>query len=166
MNLHIRGATITDMDLVYTLILQKTAFDGALPLLKATPETLKQTLFGASPLATVILAEVNETPVGFALVYYTYSSLLAQSSLWMDDLFIQPHMRGRGIGTALVTYLAELAQSRNCGRMDWMVATDNTQGMAFYQKLGATILERNRVCRFDQDTLTTIAKQQLTRNWH
>jgi GNAT superfamily N-acetyltransferase len=164
MNLHIRRATVDDLDLVHALILQKIEFDGTLPLCRATPATLKQTLFGVSPLATVLLAEVDAISVGFALFYFTYSSLLAQSSLWMDDLFIQPHMRGRGIGTALVTSLAELAQSRNCGRMDWMVATDNTQGLAFYQKLGAKILERNRVCRFDQDTLTTIANRQLTRN--
>jgi GNAT superfamily N-acetyltransferase len=163
MNLRIRSATVDDLDLIHALILQKIEFDGTLPPRKPTPEMLKQTLFGAAPLATILLAEVDTIAVGFTLFYYTYSSLLAQPSLWMDDLFIQPQMRGQGIGTALVTHLAELAQSRHCGRMDWMVATDNIRGLAFYQKLGAKILERNRVCRFDQDALATIAHQQPIR---
>jgi GNAT superfamily N-acetyltransferase len=148
-DIDIRAATLADLDLLLSFIAQKAEFDGQLSQLQATPETLCQTLFAEAPLAQALLAEVNKIVIGFALFYFTYSSFLAKPSLWIDDLFVQSQMRNQGIGTALMQEIFQIAQSQNCGRIEWTVATQNVNAIAFYQKHQAQILERIRVCRVE-----------------
>lgn len=143
----IRLATENDVDLIHAFIAQKAEFDGVPHSLQITIDQLQQTLFGSPPLAQVLLAEVEEMPVGFLLFFQTYSSFLAQPTLWMDDLFVQSHMRDRGVGTALLRKLAEIAQELGCGRIEWTVATRNDAAIAFYQKHDAQILDNVRLCR-------------------
>jgi GNAT superfamily N-acetyltransferase len=107
----------------------------------------------------VLLAEVTGKAVGFAMFYASYSSLLAQPCLWLDDLFVQSHFRGFGVGTALLKHLAQIAESTNCGRIEWTVNTGNSPGIAFYQKQGARILENIRVCRIDGDAINLLASK-------
>ncbi len=145
--INIRGATEADSNLLLSLIAQKAQFDGQLNNLQATAATLWQTLFSDFPLAQVLLAETNNTAVGFALFYFSYSSFLAKPSLWIDDLFVQRSMRQQGIGSALMQQIFQIAQARNCGRIEWTVATQNSPAIAFYQKHQAQILEHIRVCR-------------------
>lgn len=147
LDIDIRAATLANLDLLLSFIAQKAEFDGQLSQLQATPETLRQTLFAEAPLAQALLAEVNKVAIGFALFYFTYSSFLAKPSLWIDDLFVQPHMRNQGIGTALMQEIFQVAQAKSCGRIEWTVATQNVNAIAFYQKHQAQILERIRVCR-------------------
>jgi len=146
-NIQIRFATVEDLEQVFSLIVQKAAFDGCANALQATPQQLEKTLFSQSPLAKVLLAEVNGIAIAFALFFYTYSSFLAKPSIWLDDLFVLPHMRGRGVGTALLRHLANLAAQSDCGRIEWTVNTNNDRGIAFYQKQGAKIFDSLRLCR-------------------
>jgi GNAT superfamily N-acetyltransferase len=149
LDIDIRAATLADLDLLLSFITQKAEFDGQLSQLQATPETLRQTLFAEAPLAQALLAEADKVAIGFALFYLTYSSFLAKPSLWIDDLFVQPHLRNQGIGTALIQQIFQIAQAKNCGRIEWTVATRNVSAIAFYQKHQAQILERIRVCRVE-----------------
>lgn len=149
-DLKLRMATIADLELIHALISQKAAFDGY-PHSIATIDQLKQTLFG-QPQAQVLFAEVNDVAVGFALFSYAYSSFLAQPTLWMDDLFVQPQMRSQGIGTALLQRLAQIAQQANCGRLEWTVADCNTRAIAFYKKYGTQVLD-TRLCRVKPSSL-------------
>lgn len=149
LDIEIRGATLADLDLLLSLIAQKAEFDGQRSKLQATPENFRRTLFANSPLAQVLFAEANKIAVGFALFYFSYSSFLAKPSLWIDDLFVQPHIRDRGIGTALMQQIFQIAHAKNCGRIEWTVATQNVSAIAFYQKHQAQILERIRVCRVE-----------------
>jgi GNAT superfamily N-acetyltransferase len=149
LNINIRSATLADLDLLLSFIAQKAEFDGQLPNLRATPENLRHTLFANSPLAQVLLAEANKIAVGFALFYFTYSSFLAKPSLWIDDLFVRPSMRHQGIGTVLMEQIFQIARAKNCGRIEWTVATQNVPAIVFYQKHQAQILERIRVCRVE-----------------
>jgi len=149
LDIEIRGATLADLDLLLSFIAQKAEFDGQRSKLKATPENLRCTLFANSPLAQVLFAEANKIAVGFALFYFSYSSFLAKPSLWIDDLFVQPHIRNQGIGTALMQQIFQIAHAKNCGRIEWTVATQNVSAIAFYQKHQAQILERIRVCRVE-----------------
>ncbi|OWY66216.1 GNAT family N-acetyltransferase [cyanobacterium TDX16] len=146
-NIQIRLATVEDLEQIFSFIRQKAAFDGYLDELQATPQQLEKTLFGRSPLARVLLAEVDNCAIAFALFFYTYSSFLAKPSIWLDDLFVQPHMRGQGVGTALLNYLSTLASENDCGRIEWTVNANNNRGIEFYQKQGAQILDRIRLCR-------------------
>jgi GNAT superfamily N-acetyltransferase len=96
------------------------------------------------------LAEVDNCAIAFALFFYTYSSFLAKPCIWLDDLFVQPHMRGQGVGTALLKHLSNLASENDCGRIEWTVNAKNDRGIAFYQKQGAKILDSLRLCRISQ----------------
>jgi len=157
LDIKIREAQIADLELIMAFISQKSEFDGARHLLAATADKLQQTLFCQPPLVRVLLAEVEGTAVGFAMFYATYSSLLTQPCLWLDDLFVQAPMRGMGVGTALLKYLAQVAESTNCGRIEWTVNAKNAPGIAFYEKQGARILENIRVCRIDGDGIALLA---------
>jgi GNAT superfamily N-acetyltransferase len=157
LEIKIREAELADLEIIQSFISQKSEFDGVPHLLEATADKLKQTLFVDSPLVRVLLAEVAGTAVGFAMFYASYSSFLAQPCLWLDDLFVQSHFRGLGVGTALLKSLAQIAESTNCGRIEWTVNIKNAPGIAFYQKQGARILENIRVCRLDGDAIAQLA---------
>ena len=118
-------------------------------------------LYYHPPQAHVLLAEVEGIPVGFALYHYTYSSFLAQQGIWLDDLFVQSHMRGKGIGQALIDSLAQIAAENNCGRIEWTVNKDNAPAIAFYKKQGARIMESIRLCRIDRGGISRLAGKEL-----
>lgn len=159
LEIKIREAELADLEIIQSFIEQKSEFDGVAHLLEATPDKLKPTLFVDSPLVRVLLAEVAGTAVGFAMFYASYSSLLAQPCLWLDDLFVQSHFRGLGIGTTLLKSLAQIAESTNCGRIEWTVNTRNAAGIAFYEKQGARILGNIRVCRIDGSAIAQLANK-------
>jgi GNAT superfamily N-acetyltransferase len=159
LDVRIREAELADLELILTFIAHKSEFDGARNLLAATAEKLQRALFCQSPLVRVLLAEVAGTAVGFAMFYATYSSLLTQPCLWLDDLFVQAPMRGMGVGTALLKHLAQIAESTNCGRIEWTVNAKNSAGVAFYEKQGARILENIRVCRIDENAIAELASK-------
>ncbi|MEG4859971.1 GNAT family N-acetyltransferase [Microcoleus sp. K1-B6] len=159
LDIKIREADRADLESIVDFISQKSDFDGSKKLLTATADKLQQTLFCPPPLARVLLAEVREKAVGFAMFHSSYSSLLAQPCLWLDDLFVQAPMRGMGVGTALLKYLAQIAESTNCGRIEWTVNTANARGIAFYEKQGARILENIRVCRIDGSAIAQLANK-------
>lgn len=157
LTIEIREAELADLELILGFIVQKSDFDGSLSGFTATAEKLQKTLFSQSPLVRVLLAEVAGKAVGFAMFNASYSSLLAQPCLWLDDLFVQAPMRGMGVGTALLKHLAQIAESTNCGRIEWTVNAGNAPGITFYQKQGARILENIRVCRIDGDGIGLLA---------
>ncbi|MEG4862528.1 MULTISPECIES: GNAT family N-acetyltransferase [unclassified Microcoleus] len=157
LDIKIREVELANLELILAFISQKSEFDGARHLLAATTDKLQETLFGNRPLVRVLLAEVAGKAVGFAMFYPSYSSLLAQPCLWLDDLFVQAPMRGMGVGTALLKHLAQIAESTNCGRIEWTVNTGNAPGIAFYEKQGARILENIRVCRIEGDGINLLA---------
>ncbi|MEG4008391.1 GNAT family N-acetyltransferase [Microcoleus sp. Pol11C1] len=159
LDIKIREAELADLELILAFISQKSEFDGVPHLLEATADKLQQTLFFQPPLVRVLLAEVADTAVGFAMFYAFYSSLLAKPCLWLDDLFVQAPMRGMGVGTALLKYLAQIAESTNCGRMEWTVNTGNAPGIAFYEKQGARILENIRVGRIEGSAIAQLANK-------
>uniref|UniRef100_B8HL92 GCN5-related N-acetyltransferase n=1 Tax=Cyanothece sp. (strain PCC 7425 / ATCC 29141) TaxID=395961 RepID=B8HL92_CYAP4 len=147
LTLEIRAATPADLDQILMFINEKAAFDGCPNTVQASREKLAKTLFTPSPSAEVAFAEVEKKIVGFVLFFQTYSSFLAQPTMWMDDLFVQPGMRGQGIGKALINYVAQQAKQRNCGRLEWTVATSNDRAIEFYKSQGAQIQEAVRLCR-------------------
>jgi len=146
-NISTRIATPKDLEILYSFITQKAEFDHFPVPLPFTQKQLQQMLFDSSPLAQVLLAEVQQIAVGFLLFFETYSSFLAQPSLWIDDLFVRSPMRYQGVGTALLNHLQHIAQARQCGRIEWIVNAHNTPALNFYQKHGAQILDNIQVCR-------------------
>jgi len=156
-DIRVRAAAIADLEQILAFIHQKAEFDGFPQAVAATAATLQQTLFGYPPAAEVAFAEVAAKPVGFVLFSQTFASFLAQPTIWMDDLFVPAEWRGQGIGTARLNYVARIANNRNCGRIEWTVATANARGIAFYQKQGAAIQQAVRLCRMTVPAIAQLA---------
>lgn len=153
----IRDATQTDIPTIMELIHLKAEFDGCPESVKATRNKLEDTLFGENPLAFVLLAEIEENPIGFATYHRIYSTFLAQPGIWLDDLYVKAEHRSNGSGEALIRRLCQIAQEMGCGRIDWTVAATNARAIKFYERMGAKIMQRIRLCRLDSKAIASHA---------
>ncbi len=149
MSLVLRAATAADVPLILTFIRGLAAYERLLDEVEATEDRLQATLFPADrrPAAECVLAFHDGTPAGFALYFTNYSTFLARPGLYLEDLFVQPELRGRGIGKALLLHLAGLAAARGYGRMEWTVLDWNQPAIAFYESLGAERKTSWQICR-------------------
>ena len=145
----IRAATAQDSPLILGFIRALAEYEKLLPEVEATEEKLRATLFPVDgrPAAECVLAFVDAEPAGFALFFTTYSTFLAKPGIWLEDLFVKPELRGRGVGKALVLHLAKLANSRGCGRLEWSVLDWNKPAIDFYESLGAKRMTQWQICR-------------------
>jgi len=123
----------------------------------ATEEHLRQALFGVRPVAQVVFACVDTQPVGFALFFHSFSTFLGRPGLYLEDLFVTPAERGRGVGRYLLRWLARLALERGCGRLEWAVLDWNSAAIGFYRKLGAELKEEWKTCRVAGTALELLA---------
>ena len=146
-SLRLRPAEPADVDAIVGLIRSLAEFEKLTHLLQVTPDNLRPHLFGARPVAESFVAEVDAGIVGFALFFTNFSTFLAQPGLYLEDLFVLPSHRGRGIGAALLTRLAQLAVERNYGRFEWSVLDWNEHAIRFYERMGATVMPDWRICR-------------------
>ena len=135
-----RGAE-SDVPVILEMIRGLAEYERLLDKCVATEETLRATLFGDRPYAETLLAWDDDECCGFALFFMNYSTFLAQPGIYLEDLFVKPHARGRGLGKALLTKLAQLARERNCGRLEWSVLDWNEPSIRFYKSLGAVPLD-------------------------
>lgn len=124
----------------------------------ATEARLEETLFGERPQAEVIIASVEGTAAGFALFFANYSTFLARPGIYLEDLFVKPAFRGRGIGKALLVHLAQLAVDRGCGRLEWSVLDWNEDAIRFYESLGAKAMDEWTVYRVTGKALSSLAQ--------
>jgi GNAT superfamily N-acetyltransferase len=138
---HLRTGTRADIPLILELIRALAEYEKLAHACVATAEKLDQSLFGPRPYAEAIIAEWNGEPVGFALFFHNYSTFLAQPGIYLEDLFVKPEFRGKGIGKALLVKLAQIAEARDCGRLEWSVLDWNEPSIGFYKKLGARPLD-------------------------
>ena len=139
--LRIEPATEGDAALILRFIRGLAAYENLLDACVATEEALHRTLFGERPAAEVLLAFWNNEPAGFALYFSSYSTFLAKPGIYLEDLFVEPEVRGHGIGTALLARLARVAVERNCGRLEWSVLDWNEPSIGFYRSLGAVAMD-------------------------
>jgi GNAT superfamily N-acetyltransferase len=140
-NVQIVPATESDIPVILDLIHALASYEKLAHVVEATPERLRKTLFGSQPLAEVLLAYRDEECAGFAVFFSTYSTFLAQPGLYLEDLYVKPDQRGKGIGLALLQHLARLATERGCGRLEWGVLDWNEPAIRFYKRLGAVAMD-------------------------
>ena len=147
----IRAATTNDVPLILTFIRGLAEYEKLLHEVEATEEKLRATLFPADgqPAAECRLAFVDQTPAGFASFFTTYSTFLAKPGLYLEDLYVQPNLRGRGVGKALLLHLARMANERGCGRMEWTVLDWNQPAIEFYESIGAQRKREWQICRLE-----------------
>ncbi len=158
-NITLRGATVDDVSLILHFIKALAEYEKLPHECVATEARLETTLFGANPEAEVVLAFVDNEPAGLALFFRSYSTFLARSGMYLEDLFVEPHLRGRGVGRALLAHLANLAVQRDCKRLEWSVLNWNTEAIRFYKSLGAQGMTEWTVHRLTGDALRSLARE-------
>jgi GNAT superfamily N-acetyltransferase len=156
----IRPASERDVPLIYSFIRQLAEYERLLDAVKATEEALRATLFGPKPVGEVLIAEDGGTPVGFALFFQNYSTFLAQPGLYLEDLFVIPAARGRGVGRLLLEHLSQVALDRQYGRVEWAVLDWNAPAIGFYRRIGAVPMQDWTIMRLTGDALNRLAAGQ------
>jgi GNAT superfamily N-acetyltransferase len=155
----IRRGEPRDMPQVIALIRALAEFEKLAPPDEAGAARL--TADAAAGRFDLDVAERGGELVAYAIYFATYSSFEARPSLYLEDLFVRPDLRGRGIGEAMLRRLAAEAAARGCARFEWTVLDWNVRAQKFYQSLGARILPEWRVCRVDGAALASLAKPDL-----
>ena len=155
----IRPAAESDLPLILHLIESLAEYERLRDQCVATEEKLRATLFGEHPSAEVLIASIDDEPLGFALFFRNYSTFLAQPGIFLEDLFVKPEARGKGVGHALLASLARLAVERNCGRLEWNVLDWNELAISFYRKIGAVPMDEWTTFRMTGDALEKLANE-------
>lgn len=158
--IRIREAVEEDVGLVAVLIHQLAEYERLLDEVRMTEAGLRQALFGPRPYAEVAIAEDRDgQPLGFALFFHNFSTFLGRPGIYLEDLFVRPEHRGRGVGRALLRHLAALAVERGCGRLEWSVLDWNEPAIGFYERLGARANDGWTVYRLQGQALETLASE-------
>jgi GNAT superfamily N-acetyltransferase len=153
----IRKATVADVPLILTFIRALADYEKLLHEVAATEEMLRETLFGNRKVAEVVIGSLDGEPVSFALFFHNFSTFLGKPGLYLEDLFVKPEVRGKGIGKVMLAYLAKLAKDRDCGRLEWWVLDWNEPAIGFYRSIGAIPMDEWTVQRVTGDALTELA---------
>jgi GNAT superfamily N-acetyltransferase len=155
--LTIRPASAGDVPLILTFIRELAEYERLTDEVVATEELLREALFGPRPKAEVLLAEWAGAPAGFALFFHNFSTFVGRPGIYLEDVFVRPPLRGRGIGKALLVRLAAIAVERGCGRLEWAVLDWNEPAIGFYKSLGAVALDEWTTYRLAGDALRELA---------
>lgn len=155
----LRQAEASDVSIILGFIRELAEYEKLLDQVKATEKNLQETLFGERPFAEVIIGELNSKPIAFALFFHNYSSFNGKPGLYLEDLYVQPKFRGHGYGKIMLSYLANLAVQRNCGRFEWSVLDWNEPAIQFYKKIGAKPMSEWIIQRLDGNALEKLANE-------
>lgn len=158
-DLTIRHATIEDCQTILDFIVELAVYEKLEHEVVATVATLEETLFGATRFAQCVIAEYKSKPVGYALFFNNFSTFTGRPGIYLEDLYVQPEMRGKGIGKNLLAYLAKLAVDSNFTRVEWSVLDWNEPSIQFYRSIGAAPMDGWTVQRLDGDQLQSFAKE-------
>jgi GNAT superfamily N-acetyltransferase len=155
--IRIVSATKLDLPVILEMIRALAEYEKLAHIVAATEERLRETLFGSKPAAEVLLAHYERECAGFAAFFATYSTFLAEPGLYLEDLYVKPHLRRKGIGLALLKHLAGIATERGCGRVEWGVLDWNQPSIQFYKKLGAVQMDGWTKYRLGKEALERLS---------
>ncbi len=158
MSLALAPAVEADVPLLLRFIRDLAVYEKLAHEVVATEDGLRRTLFGERPYAAALIARLDGVPAGFALYFHNYSTFLGKPGLYLEDLFVEPGQRGKGIGRALLQRLAAIALERGCGRVEWAVLDWNAPSIAFYRALGASAMDDWTVFRLEGAALRALAQ--------
>jgi GNAT superfamily N-acetyltransferase len=158
MQITLRPAVASDCALVLSFIRDLASYEQLMTEFQATEEKLQATLFSEKPPAECLLAFVDGAPAAFAVFYTNYSTFVAKPGIYVEDLFVKPAFRKRGIGRAILAHVGALANERGCGRVEWTVLDWNEPAIDFYASLGAAPMADWRLCRLTGDALAKFAR--------
>lgn len=152
----LRFAEIKDVSLILEFIRELADYEKMLHEVVATEEVLVESLFERK-MAEVIIGEYKNKPVAFALIFHNFSTFLGRPGIYLEDLYVKPEMRGKGIGKIMLSFLAKLAVERNCGRLEWWCLDWNEPSIQFYKQIGAVPMDEWTVYRVHDEALDKLA---------
>ena len=152
----IRAAAPADVSQILRFVRELAAFEREPDAVEATEASLHDALFGPHPAAEAVVAEAGE-PLGFALFFHNFSTWTGKRGLYLEDLYVTPAARGRGVGKALLRHLAGVAVDRGCARFEWSVLDWNADAIAFYRSVGAVGMDEWTILRVTGDPLARLA---------
>jgi len=153
----IQPATEQDVPLILRFITELAAYEKLAHEVTATETTLRESLFGPRPAAEVLLAFVNDEPMGFAVFFRTFSTFLGRPGIYLEDLYVTPACRGRGLGRKLLAAVARAAVEEGDGRMEWSVLDWNELALGVYRRIGAKAMDEWTVHRLTGTALRELA---------
>jgi GNAT superfamily N-acetyltransferase len=136
----IAPVTPGELPALLELIHELARFEHLEHEVQATVESLRESLFGPQPVAGALLARCGGELAGYAIYFFTFSSFVGRAGLWLDDVYVRPEFRKRGLGRALIEAAARIGVERNCGRFEWVALTWNERALEFYRALGARMM--------------------------
>ena len=157
MSLSIRRARPEDSALIFALLCELAEYEKLSHEVEATEADIAAALFGEHPLLFCEIAEWNGEPIGFAVWFLNFSTFSGKPGLYLEDLFVRPAYRGKGIGKALLVHLAKACLANGWSRMQWSVLDWNTPSIEFYKSLGAELMDEWTICRVSGPALTALA---------
>jgi len=157
MNLAINPIQFEEVPALLELVRELARFERLEHEVQATVESLREWLFGPGAVAGALLARCNGELAGYALYFFTFSSFIGRPGLWLEDLYVRPAFRQRGIGGALIRAVARIGAERNCGRFEWIALNWNKNALEFYRKLGAQAMEEWVLLRMNAEGLRRVA---------
>ncbi len=156
-SIHIRPAKAADAALIFTLVGELAVYEKLEDAVDASASDLSAALFCDHPRVFCDIATFEERPIGLAIWFYTFSTFRGRHGIWLEDLFVRPAFRGRGFGKALLSRLAARCIDENLARLEWSVLNWNTPSIAFYQAMGAKLMDEWTNCRCEGDALKSLA---------
>ena len=160
LSFEVRPGTVDDVPLLLAFIKSMAEFEKL--QVDATEEVLRESLFGEHPAAYTLFAFVDGRPAAYVIYFFTFSSMVGKRGLWLDDLFVSPEFRRKGIAKALMAHLADIAIRNRCGRFEWTVLDWNKRAIGLYKGMGADILPQWLICRMGEAQLPHLASRLRT----
>lgn len=154
-NLIIRNADVEDVPLLLNFVKGIAEFEHLSHMVSATEESLTKAFFGDRPYAEALIAELDAEPVGFVVFFHNFSTFVGKPGLYLEDLYVLPEHRGKGIGAALFKKCVQIARERGCGRMEWSALQWNP-ARKFYESFGAQLLDDWVIYRLDEEMISDI----------
>lgn len=154
----LRFAEITDVPLILEFIKELAEYEKMSEEVVATEDILTETLFNKR-YGEVVIGEYRNKPVAFALFFHNFSTFLGRSGIYLEDLFVKPEMRGKGVGKIMLAFLANTAKERNCGRLEWWCLDWNQPSIRFYKNLGAEAMDQWTTYRIHGHALENLSKE-------
>ncbi|WP_375788327.1 GNAT family N-acetyltransferase [Bradyrhizobium sp. Pha-3] len=158
MSLTIRRARPDEAGLVFSLVRELADYEKLLHEVHASEADIADALFGTNPRLTCDIAEWNGEPAGFAVWFVNFSTFAGRHGIYLEDLFVRPALRGKGIGKALLVHLAKQCLANGWARLQWAVLDWNAPSIAFYKSLGAEMMDEWTICRVSGEALSALAE--------
>ena len=158
MSLLIRRARPDEAGLVFSLVRELAEYEKLLHEVHASEADIAEALFGANPRLYCDIAEWNGEPAGFAVWFVNFSTFAGRHGIYLEDLFVRPALRGKGIGKALLVHLAKHCLANGWARLQWAVLDWNAPSIAFYKSLGAEMVDEWTICRVSGPALSALAE--------